>query len=140
MDARIKRLLEFCVEDPQSILVTPCELKEEEWFKDLEFVKDIRCTSTRCEEGDKNCIKMDPQGVFLPFEKFNIWLINLEEFPYSPGYAFYLGYESLKDFGIIAIVNKVDESMDSVALSYGFQILYHGAWHYYLKAGKRKEL
>jgi len=58
-------------------------------------------------------------------------------FGFLSGYAFYTGYQTLKDFGIIAIIGEIDSSLDSIALSYGFQILYNGEWHYYLKAGKR---
>jgi len=135
MDPRVKRLLAFCAEEPTSILITPCELKKESWFENLKFIKEIICTSTEC-EGEVDCIKMNPQGFFLPFDRFNIWILDLSHFPYSPGYAFYTGYQTLKDFGIIAIIGEIDSSLDSIALSYGFQILYNGEWHYYLKAGK----
>ncbi len=136
MDLRVKRLLEFCSHDPKSILITPCQLKKSAWFEDLKFLPEIRCTAVDCEEEGEGCIKMHPQGLFLPFEKFDVWILDLSRFPYTPGYAFYSGYQALKEFGIIAITGEVDDSLDSVALSYGFQILYHGEWHYYLKAGK----
>ncbi len=138
MDERIKRLLGFLTVDEPIVLLTPCNLKKEAWLKDIK-AKEIRCTSSNCEK-EEGCIKMHPEGLFLPFDKFDVWILNLEEFPYSPGYAFYSGYQALKDFGIIAIIRGVDEYLDSVALSYGFQILYHGRWHYYLKAGKGKSL
>ncbi len=137
MEMHIKKLLTFCVKDPERILITPCSLKQAEWYPSLlslKSVEEIRCTATDCEE-EENCTKMNPEGLFLPFKRFDAWILDIDSFPYSPGYAFYLGYQTLKDFGVIAVIHG-NEELDPVALTYGFQILYHGEWIYYLKAGK----
>ena len=137
MEPQIKKLLAFCVKDPERILITPCSLKQAKWYPSLlslKSVQEIRCTANNCED-EENCIRMNPEGLFLPFKRFDVWILDIDSFPYSPGYGFYLGYRSFKDFGILAVIHG-NEELDPVALTYGFQILYHGDWDYYLKAGK----
>ncbi len=133
MDPKIKRLLGFVTSNNPVLLLTPCKLRAEEWVKDIN-PKEIKCTDLNCDEEDKDCIKMHPQGLYLPIGRFDVWIIDPSQFPYSPGYAFYLGHSSMKQFGILVFTELPDELTDSVALSYGFQILYHGEWHYYLKS------
>jgi len=132
MDPRVKKLLGFLTAENPVLLLTPCSLRNEEWVKEIN-PGEVKCTDINCEEKDKNCIKMHPQGLYLPIGKFDIWILEPKEFPYSPGYGFYLAHSALKDFGIMVLTTLPDDLTDSVALSYGFQILYHGAWHYYLK-------
>ncbi|ADD08169.1 hypothetical protein [Candidatus Aciduliprofundum boonei] len=133
MKEEIKILKSFLTVDSPAVLLTPCELKNKDWVSELNY-SEIKCTSLDCQEEDKDCIKMNPQGLYLPLHRFHAWIIDPEYFIYTPGYAFYLGRSSLKEFGIIALTSLVDDAMDSIALSYGFQILHHGNWHYYLKA------
>ncbi len=133
MDENIKALLSFLTVDEPELLLTPCSFRNEDWINEI-GARNIRCTATKCEEEDKECITMHPTGLYLPMNKFDIWIIDPEEFPYTIGYAFYLGKSAMKQFGIIALTSMPDDAMDSIALSYGFQILYHGTWHYYLKS------
>ena len=133
MDLRIKKLLGFLTVEKPSLLLTPCSLREEEWVKEIN-AGEVKCTDVNCDKEDKNCIKMHPQGLYLPIEKFDVWIVDPRSFPYSPGYAFYLAHTAMKKFGIFVLTHLPDDLTDSVALSYGFQILYHGEWHYYLKA------
>jgi len=132
MDEKVKKLLGFLTVEKPSLLLTPCSLRDEPWVKELN-AGEIRCTDINCEKGDPLCIKMYPQGLYLPIEKFDIWIMDPREFPYSPGYGFYLAQTALRSFGVVALTNFPEGLTDSIALSYGFQILYHGAWHYYLK-------
>jgi len=133
MKEEIKILKSFLTVDSPAVLLTPCDLRNEDWLSDLNY-SEIKCTSVNCEEEDKDCIKMNPQGMYLPLHRFHVWIIDPDYFTYTPGYAFYLGRSSLKEFGIIALTSLTDDAMDSIALSYGFQILHHGNWHYYLKS------
>ena len=133
MDVRIKRLMGFITEDNLNILVSPCE-----FLKDIEEIKkygDVRCTHDKCENYE-NCIKINMKALFLPLESFNTWIVDTDRFKINIGYIFYLASQTLKNFGILAIKGKGD---DEVALSYGFQILYHGEWHYYLKSTSREK-
>ncbi len=133
MEDEIKKLKSFLTEDSPSILLTPCALRDADWIDNLS-PSEIKCTNSDCKEEDKDCIKMHPTGMYLPLKRFNAWILDLDYFIYTPGYAFYLGRSAMKEFGIIALTSLPDDAMDSVALSYGFQILYHGKWHYYLKS------
>ncbi len=133
MKEEIKILLSFLTTSSPDVLITPCDLMKESWVEEIK-AESIKCTSIKCKEEDKNCITMHPTGMYLPMKRFDIWIIDPEYFPYTPGYAFYLGNSAMKQFGIIALTSLPDDSMDSVALSYGFQILHHGSWHYYLKS------
>jgi len=133
MDERIKTLLSFLTVDSPSVLLTPCEFRDESWVEEI-GAESVKCTSSQCKEEDKECIKMHPTGIYLPMKRFNVWIIDPSQFPYTIGYAFYLGRSAMKDFGVIALTSMPDDAMDSIALSYGFQILHHGNWHYYLKS------
>ena len=133
MDPRIKTLLSFLTVEKPEVLLSSCSMKDEKWVEDI-GAKSVKCTSAQCEEEDETCIKTHPTGMYLPMNRFDVWIINPEEFPYTLGYAFHLGASSLRKFGLIVLTSLPDDAMDSVALSYGFQILYHGDWHYYLKS------
>ena len=130
MDERIKKLMGFISEDNPEILVSPCEFREE--IEEIKKMGRVKCASFDCEKY-KECIKINSQLPFLPINAFHTWIVNSANFKMSIGYIFYLASRTLKDFGILAIT----EGDDTLALSYGFQILYHGEWHYYLKSYKR---
>ena len=133
MEEEIKTLKSFLTVDSPSVLLTPCKFREEKWVGEIN-PREIKCTDVRCQEEDKECINMHPTGLYLPIQRFDVWIMDPEYFTYTPGYAFYLAHSALKNFGIVAMTSMPDDALDSVALSYGFQILYHGKWHYYLKS------
>ncbi len=127
MNEKMKMLYSFLtVENPQ-ILISPCSLREEMGFSE-EFAK---CTSDTCEQ-KKNCIVLNPAAMFLPLKKFHAWIADISRFKANTGYAFHLARQTLKDNGVLVIINANPE--DYIALSYGFQPLYHEKWHYFLKA------
>ena len=132
MDEGIRLLKGFLTVENPEVLLTPCKMRDESWLEDLK-PKRVRCTSSNCDD-DEECITMHPTGMYLPMKGFDVWILDPEYFPYTTGYAFYLGNSAMKKFGIIVLTKLVDDAMDSIALSYGFQVLYHGTWHYYLKA------
>ncbi len=123
-----KRLMGFVIEEKPQILVTPCA-KLDELEGELDGY-DVVCGDTNCEDREK-CIKININAPFLPLKRFDVWITFLDEFPFNLGYIFYLAKNTLRDNGILVIIGEnVD---DSIALSYGLKILYHGKWHYYLR-------
>ncbi len=133
MDDRIRMLKGFLTTDKPEVFLVPCGMRNEDWLKEIGASR-VMCGSSKCLEEDKDCITMHPTGMYLPMKRFDLWILDPEAFPYTTGYAFYLGASAMKQFGVIVLTSLPDDAMDSVALSYGFQILYHGRWHYYLKS------
>ena len=125
----IKRLMGFVIASHPNILITPC-IFAQELEKRMKNFK-MTCADIKCDD-TKNCIKINPEAPFLPISKFDVWIVDMSKFRMSIGYVFYLARSTLKNNGILAITGKKDVD-DSVALSYGMQILYHGTWHYYLR-------
>ncbi len=124
-----KRLMGFVMEEKPRILITPCA-KLDELKNELQGY-DFTCADVECKEREK-CIKININVPFLPLNRFDVWIVDLEHaFPLNLGYIFYLAKNTLKDNGVLTIIGKQVD--DSIALSYGLKILYHGEWHYYLK-------
>ena len=133
MNDEIKMLMGFVIEDSPRILISGCENKNL-----LEAMKPhgtVECTSVDC-ENKENCVPLNPEMPFLPLDRFNVWIVNMDSIRMSEGFVFHLASNTLKKMGILAIIGgEVD---DNIARGYGFQVLYHGAWHYYLKASEGK--
>ncbi len=120
----IDMLMSFVVSESPEILITGCG------DRDSLQIENAYCTSSDCENKER-CVPLNPAMPFLPLRRFDVWIVNAEEIPLSIGYVFELGSQTLKDMGILAIYGTNPE--DYVALSYGFQPLHHGKWHYFLK-------
>ena len=133
MNEEVKMLLSFITVDNPKILVTDCSFSRE--IGEIDGAE-VHCTSQDCKKsGAENCVPLNPMAPFLPVRKFDAWIVDLDLLPLNPGYVFHLGSTTLKMRGILAVVGDVE---DHVALAYGFQILHHGRWHYYLKGSERK--
>ncbi len=133
MSEEIKMLLSFITADMPKILVTDCDLVDK-----IGEIGDseIHCTATDCKKiREKNCVPLNPEMPFLPMRKFDAWIVDMDSLPLNPGYVFFLASNTLKMMGVLAVIGDVE---DHVALAYGFQILHHGKWHYYLKGAERK--
>ncbi|NPA74644.1 MAG: hypothetical protein GXO25_01010 [Euryarchaeota archaeon] len=124
MEHELEMLMSFVVKDTPDILITGCALR------DSLGLANAKCTATDCEKVD-DCVALNPAMPFLPLRRFDVWVVDFSEFKMSIGYVFELASQTLRDMGVLAIFNTAPD--DNIAISYGFQPLHHGAWHYYLK-------
>gem|GEM_PF-3073896 len=131
MEHEIKMLMSFLTSENPEILITDCDLRKSLGFEEDE---NIHCTSTECEK-IKNCVPLNPAMPFLPLRRFDAWVVDMDRLPLNPGYVFHLASTTLKMMGVVAIIGEVE---DHVALAYGFQILHHGRWNYYLKGSESR--
>ena len=133
MEDEIKMLMGFVVESEPEILISPCE--ESELIEIMKSKGKVTCTSKSCEKKE-NCLVLNPELPFLPLDRFHVWIVNAEKIGLSEGYVFHLASNTLKTMGVLAVMKgNFDEN---VARGYGFQILYHGSWDYYLKASDKR--
>ncbi len=130
MKNEVKMLMSFIVDEEPEFLVSPCE---EELISNLKEEGEVWCTARKCES--KHCIELNPEGPYLPRDRFSAWIVDVKSTPLTVGYVFHLASHTLKNMAVLAIKNAVVD--DSMARGYGFEILHHGSWHYYLKSEEK---
>ncbi len=124
MTRELDMLMSFVVVENPKVLISGCKAREKIGLEGA------YCTSQDCENVN-DCVPLNLAMPFLPLRRFDVWIVDYKELNINIGYIFDLASQTLKDMGILAIFNTNPE--DYIALSYGFQPLHHGNWHYFLK-------
>jgi len=128
VDSSIKMLMSFVATDAPRILVSDCGRRD--ILEKLSAHGRVDCTASDCENRER-CVKLNLAMPFLPLKRYDVWVADLSRLRINAGYIFHLASTTLKMLGILAIIGDIEED---IALAYGFQILHHGEWQYFLKA------